>query len=177
MQGPVYGLETYENSGDESLYSFFNYDELFGTALNRFMVQAVAGYPLTIYGKGGQTRGYLNIKDTLQCIRLAVENPVGQGELRIFNQFVETFSVNELADRVRASGARLGLDVEVQNLKNPRSELEEHYYNPSSTGLLELGLEPHYLTDQVMDEMMQTIVRFKENVQMDCIFREVKWDR
>lgn len=177
MQGPVYGLETYENEGDESLYPFLNYDELFGTVINRFMVQAVAGYPLTVYGKGGQTRGYLNIKDTLQCLRLSIENPANKGELRIFNQFVETFSVNDIANRVQASGKRLGIDVSVKNLPNPRKEMEEHYYNPAHTGLLELGLEPHYLTDERMDEMMRQIIRYKDRIQTDCIFRDVKWNK
>ncbi len=177
MQGPVYGLETYENAGDEALYPFLNYDELWGTVLNRFMVQAVAGYPLTVYGKGGQTRGYLNIKDTLQCLRLSIENPAEPGELRIFNQFVETFSVNELADKVKASGERLGIDVQIKSLPNPRKEMEEHYYNPAHTGLLELGLKPHYLTDEVVDEMMKLIVRYKDNIQKDCIFRDVKWNK
>ena len=177
MQGPVYGLETYENAGEESLYPFLNYDELFGTVINRFMVQAVAGYPLTVYGKGGQTRGYLNIKDTLQCLRLSIENPADKGELRIFNQFVETFSVNDIAALVQASGQRLGIDVTVKNLPNPRKEMEEHYYNPAHTGLLELGLEPHYLTDERMDEMMQLIIRYKDKIQTDCIFRDVKWNK
>jgi len=175
MQGPVYGLETYEAAGDESLYPFLNYDELFGTVINRFMVQAVAGYPLTVYGKGGQTRGYLNIKDTLQCLRLSIENPANQGELRVFNQFVETFSVNDIAAMVQQSGSRLGLNVEIKSLPNPRKELEEHYYNPVHTGLLDLGLKPHLLTNDAMDEMMALIIRYKDSIKTDCIFRDVKW--
>ncbi len=177
MQGPVYGLETDETAGNECLYPFLNYDELFGTVINRFMVQAVAGYPLTVYGKGGQTRGYLNIKDTLQCVKLAVDNPANEGELRVFNQFVETFTVNELADMVKASGERLGLSVEVNNLPNPRKEMEEHYYNPVHTGLIDLGLDPHYLTDKVIDEMMDVIIRYKGNISNSRIFRGVKWKR
>jgi len=177
MQGPVYGLETYENAGEESLYPFFNYDELFGTVINRFMVQAVVGYPLTVYGKGGQTRGYLNIKDTLQCLRLSIENPAANGELRIFNQFVETFSVNDIAELVRKSGSRLGLDVQVQNLPNPRKEMEEHYYNPAHTGLLELGLQPHFLDDAAIDDMMRLIMSYEDRIQKDCIFRDVKWKK
>ncbi|SFK45808.1 UDP-sulfoquinovose synthase [Mesorhizobium albiziae] len=176
MQGPVYGLETYENSGNEELYPFLNYDELWGTVINRFMVQAVAGYPLTVYGKGGQTRGYLNIKDTLQCLRLSIENPANPGELRIFNQLVETFSVNQLAEMVQQSGSRIGLDVQVNSLPNPRTELEEHYYNPTHTGLIELGLKPHFLTNDVMDEMMRLILKYKERIRTNCIFRGVSWD-
>jgi UDP-sulfoquinovose synthase len=175
MQGPVYGLTTCENEGDETLFPFFNYDEIFGTVLNRFIVQAVSGYPLTVYGRGGQTRGYLNIKDTLNCVRLSIENPAAQGELRIFNQFTETFSVNDLADRVCRCGARNGIEVSVEALENPRKELEEHYYNPAHTGLLELGLEPHLLTDDTLDKMLNVVVRYKDRIRKDVIFRGIKW--
>ena len=146
MQGPVYGIFTDETGNDERLSPFFNYDELFGTVLNRFVVQAVAGYPLTVYGRGGQTRGYLNIKDTLNCVRLSLESPAKAGELRIFNQFTETFSVNDLAEKVQRVGKDMGLNVEIKPVENPRKEAEEHYYNPKHTGLLELGLSPNYLT-------------------------------
>ena len=177
MQGPVYGVETDENEGREELFPFLNYDELFGTVVNRFMVQAAAGYPLTVYGAGGQTRGYLNLKDTLQCVRLAIDTPANPGELRVFNQFVETFSVNQIAEKVQASGARLGLDVAVKSLPNPRKEMEEHYYNPAHTGLLELGLEPHPLSDEVMDGMMGLVLRYKDRIVENRIFRGVKWKR
>lgn len=177
MQGPVYGLATQESGEDERLYSFLNYDEVFGTVLNRFMVQAVAGYPLTVYGKGGQTRGYLHLKDALQCVQLAVENPADAGELRVFNQFVETFSVNDLADHVRQSGARLGLDVEIRNLPNPRKEAEDHYYNPVHTGLLDLGLKPNPLTPDVMDDMMRLTMKYRDRIVNDRIFRGVKWKK
>ncbi|MDO5604790.1 MAG: NAD-dependent epimerase/dehydratase family protein [Paracoccus sp. (in: a-proteobacteria)] len=177
MQGPVYGLATDETGADDRLMSFLNYDEVFGTVLNRFMVQAAAGYPLTVYGKGGQTRGYLNLKDALQCVRLAVENPVAPGELRVLNQFVETFSVNDLAARVQASGQRLGLQVEVKSLPNPRREAEEHYYNPAHTGLLDLGLKPHALTDEITDQMMELILKYRENIVTERIFRAVTWRR
>ena len=175
MQGPVYGLDTEEAGEDERLFPFLNYDEIFGTVLNRFMVQAVAGHPLTVYGEGGQTRGYLNLRDALQCVQLAVEAPAGPGELRVLNQFVETFSVNDLADRVRESGRRLGLPVEIQKLPNPRKEMESHYYNPAHTGLLELGLKPTPLTDDIADAMMTLILRYRDRIVPDRIFRGVKW--
>lgn len=175
MQGPVYGLETDESKGDERLFPFFNYDELFGTVLNRFIVQAVVGYPLTVYGAGGQTRGYLNIKDTLNCVRLSLENPPEKPELRIFNQFTETFSVNQLADRVKKVGDGLGLDVQIKSIPNPRKEAEDHYYNPVHTGLLELGLEPNYLTDNVLKSMIQIVLKHKDSIKTDSIFRGVKW--
>jgi UDP-sulfoquinovose synthase len=176
MQGPVYGIYTDESQKDERLLPFFNYDEIFGTVLNRFVVQAVAGHPLTVYGKGGQTRGYLNIKDTLNCVRLSVENPAQKGELRIFNQFTETFSVNELAARVQEAGAKLSFNVEIQNIENPRVEAEAHYYNPSHTGLLDLGLSPHYLSEESLIEMMKCVIKYRDQIRMDQIHLNIKWD-
>lgn len=175
MQGPVYGIFTDETAEDERLLPFFNYDEIFGTVLNRFVVQAVAGYPLTVYGKGGQTRGYLNIKDTLNCVRLSLENPAKKGELRIFNQFTEAFTVKELAARVQQVGNHLGLNVEIKPVENPRKEAEEHYYNPAHTGLLELGLNPHYLTDEVLEEMFKIVERYRDRINEKAIFRNIKW--
>lgn len=175
MQGPVYGIYTEENAGDERLVPHFSYDELFGTVLNRFITQAVVGYPLTIYGKGGQTRGYLNLEDTLQCVNLALKTPADPGHLRIFNQFTETFSVNDLAVQVQRVGARLGLTVEVQNLENPRKEAEEHYYNPILTGLPELGMEPHYLTDDRLADMMRYVQAHAANIAEHRIFRGTRW--
>ena len=175
MQGPVYGLLTDETGDDERLFPFFNYDELFGTVLNRFMVQAIAGYPLTVFGKGEQTRGFLNIKDTLNCVRLAIEHEPVPGELRIFNQFTETFSVNELAERVRNVGSDMGLKVKIQHLENPRKEAESHYYNPKHTELLALGLKPNLLTDEALKEMMSVIMRYKDNIKPEQIYRQVKW--
>ena len=175
FQGPVYGLITDENAKHERLFPFFCYDELFGTVLNRFVVQAVAGYPLTVFGKGGQTRGYIDIRDTLQCVRLSLENPPDAGELRIFNQFVETFSVNELAEKVQRVGNQMGLNVKIRPIENPRKEAEDHYYNPAHTGLLELGLEPHYLSDEFLTQIMEIVLKYKENINQDAIFRGVKW--
>ncbi len=175
MQGPVYGFQTYENEKDDRLVTFFNYDELFGTVVNRFIIQAVIDYPLTIYGKGGQTRGYLNIKDTLQCVKLSLESPADMGELRIFNQFVETFSVNQLAERVRDVGKHFDLDVQIQSLENPRKEAEDHYYNPAHSKLLELGLKPHYLTNEVLAQMTETVIKNKDRIKKETIFKGVKW--
>lgn len=177
MQGPVYGIFTNEMEGDEKLFTFFNYDELFGTVLNRFIVQAAAGYPLTVYGSGKQTRGYLNIKDTMQCIRLALENPPSAGELEIYNQFTETFSVNQLAEKVQLCGKKVGLDVKLQSIENPRVESENHYYNPAHTGLLKLGLEPNYLDDETLMDMIKTVIKFEKNIKRDCIYRGVKWSK
>jgi len=175
MQGPVYGIFTEESEVNEGLLTLFSYDELFGTVVNRFIVQAVAGYPLTVYGKGGQTRGYLNIKDTLNCVRLSLENPANKGELRIFNQFTETFSVNELANKVQAAGKLLDLNVQIKNVENPRKELEEHYYNPKHTGLLDMGLEPNYLTDVELVRIMEYVIKHRESIDKHKIFLGTKW--
>ncbi len=174
MQGPVYGLFT-DEAEDERLLPFFNYDELFGTVLNRFVAQAAVGYPLTVYGRGGQTRGYLNIKDTLNCVRLSLEQPAVPGELRIFNQFTETFSVNELAEKVRGAGDGLGLKVEIKSVENPRREAEDHYYNPRHTGLPALGLEPTPLTDEVLVRMLAFVLQYKDKIRTHQIYRKVKW--
>ena len=175
MQGPVYGLQTKEIDLDPRLGTMFNYDDIFGTAVNRFLVQAVAGIPLTVYGKGGQTRGYLNLKDTLQCIDLAAKSPAGKGELRIMNQFTEQFSVNELADRVQAAGNSLGLNVQIKSIENPRKEMEDHYYNAAHSGLLELGLEPNFMTEEVLVDMLKLIIERKDNISHDRIMPRVKW--
>jgi len=175
MQGPVYGIDTEESNIDPRLKTIFNYDEIFGTIVNRFIVQAVAEYPLTVYGKGGQTRGYLNIKDTLQCVHMSEKTPAKKGELRIFNQIMETFSVNELAEKTRNIGAYLGVDVEIDYIENPRKEMEEHYYNPSYQGLADIGVEPHYLTDEVMEGMFKEVIKHKKNIRKDVIFRGIKW--
>jgi UDP-sulfoquinovose synthase len=175
MQGPVYGLVTDENEKYPELYPFFNYDELFGTVVNRFIVQAIAGYPLTVYGKGGQTRGYLDIRDTLQCVRLSLENPPDSGELRIFNQFVETFSVKELSEKVQRVGNEFDLNVQIKSIENPRKELEKHYYNPAHTGLLNLGLQPHPLTDDILSNMIECVLQYKNNIKQETIFKGIKW--
>jgi len=177
MQGPVYGLLTPESKLDDRLLPNFHYDDIFGTVVNRFLVQAVADIPLTVYGKGGQIRGYLNLKDTLQCIDLALQNPAQSGELKIFNQLTETFSVNELANKVQAAGKLVGLEVALQSIDNPRREPEEHYYNPKYTGLMELGLKPHYMTEEVLGDMLNLILKYKDQIDSNKIFPRVKWKK
>lgn len=175
MQGPVYGLETEESMIDNRLMTIFNYDELFGTVLNRFITQSVVGYPLTVYGKGGQTRGYLNINDTLQCVYKSFETPAKPGELRIFNQIVETYSVTQLAQLTQKVGNELGYDVKIKSVENPRKESEEHYYNPTYRGLTDIGVTPHYLTDDVMKGMFAVVDQHKNNIRTDVIFKGVRW--
>jgi UDP-sulfoquinovose synthase len=174
-QGVVYGIETAETKLDPRLVNRFDYDEVFGTALNRFCLQAVIGHPLTVYGKGGQTRGYLNIVDTLRCVELAALNPPAEGEYRVFNQFTEQFSIMELADLVQKAGAEYGLQVEVHHLANPRVEKEEHYYNASHTKLLDLGLEPHFLSETLIESMFGEIEKFRDRVIPELIMPQTRW--
>ena len=175
-QGVVYGIETEETARDERLITRFDYDEVFGTVLNRFCVQTVIGHPLTVYGTGGQTRGFLNIRDTLRCVELAVENPADRGEFRVFNQFTEQFSVGELAQLVRHAGEHLGYSVEIQHVDNPRVELEEHYYNAAHTKLLNLGLEPTLLGEELVESIIHGIERYKGNVIESSIDPHTHWN-
>jgi UDP-sulfoquinovose synthase len=135
----------------------------------------VIGRPLTVYGKGGQTRGFLNIRDTLQCVELAVNNPADAGEYRVFNQFTESFSVADLAELVQRSGAEIGLEVEIEHLENPRVEAEEHYYNPVHTKLLDLGLEPSLLGDELVRSMLATIQHQRDRVIESAIDPQTRW--
>jgi UDP-sulfoquinovose synthase len=175
MQGPVYGIETEESAIDPRLRTIFNYDELFGTIVNRFITQAITDYPLTVYGKGGQTRGYINIKDTLQCVHKAEQNPPKPGQLNIYNQIMETFTVNQLAKLTQETGEELGYKVQIKNIKNPRVEQEEHYYNPSYQGLIELGIKPNYLTKQSMKEMFEIVSEYKESIAINMFQIGIKW--
>ena len=174
-QGVVYGVETDESAGDERLITRFDYDQYFGTVLNRFCTQAVIGHPLTVYGEGGQTRGFLNIRDTLQCVELAVSNPAELGEFRVFNQFTEQFSVGELAELVRASAGEVGINVEIKKYPNPRVELEEHYYNATNTKLIDLGLEPHFLGEELVHSLLGLIERHKDRVIDSAILPTTQW--
>ena len=174
-QGVVYGIQTEETRLDDRLATRFDYDEAFGTTLNRFCLQAVIGHPLTVYGRGGQTRGYLNIVDTIRCVELATLNPPARGEYRVFNQFTESFTVAELADLVKRAGAEVGLDVRVESVDNPRIEAEQHYYNPAHTKLLDLGLEPRYLSETLIESMFEIIGRHKDRVTRDHIMPRTRW--
>ena len=175
-QGVVYGIETDETATDERLITRFDYDEVFGTVLNRFCLQAVIGHPLTVYGSGGQTRGFLNIRDTINCVELAAENPAEAGEFRVFNQFTEQFSVLELAELVKQAGEHLGYSVEIQHVDNPRVEKEEHYYNAIHTKLLDLGLEPTLLGEELVESMIHVIERHKGRAIEAAIDPRTRWN-
>ncbi|CCH96059.1 MAG: NAD-dependent epimerase/dehydratase family protein [Microcystis sp. M53603_WE2] len=176
-QGVVYGVLTEETGMDEMLINRLDYDGVFGTALNRFCIQAAIGHPLTVYGKGGQTRGFLDIRDTVGCLELAIANPAQSGEFRVFNQFTELFSVGDLALMVKKAGSALGLNVEINNLDNPRIELEEHYFNAKNTKLLDLGLQPHYLSDSLLDSLLNFATKYRDRVDMNHILPKVTWKR
>jgi UDP-sulfoquinovose synthase len=174
-QGVVYGVETDESVGDERLVTRLDYDEYFGTVLNRFCVQAVVGHPLTVYGEGGQTRGFLNIRDTLQCVELAVDNPAELGEYRVFNQFTEQFSVAELAELVQRAASEVGIDVAIKRFPNPRIEAESHYYNATNTKLHDLGLQPHLLGEELVTSMLGIIERYRDRVIERAILPRTRW--
>ncbi|WP_088891744.1 NAD-dependent epimerase/dehydratase family protein [Leptolyngbya ohadii] len=174
-QGVVYGVLTDETGMDELLINRLDYDGVFGTALNRFCIQAAIGHPLTVYGTGGQTRGFLDIRDTVRCIELAVNNPADRGEFRVFNQFTELFSVGDLANMVQKAGSAMGLKVEIDHLENPRIEKEEHYFNAKNTNLLDLGLQPHYLSDSLLDSLLNFSIKYKQRVDEKQILPKVKW--
>lgn len=174
-QGIVYGTVTPQTERDSRLVNRFDYEDVFGTALNRFCVQSAIGHPLTVYGKGGQTRGFLDIRDTVRCIELAIDNPADRGEFRIFNQFTEQFSVKQLADLVIEASDKIGVEARIENVPNPRVEKEEHYYNAKHTGLIELGLEPHYLGDSLLDSLLNIAVEYRDRVDEDHIMPSVDW--
>ncbi len=174
-QGVVYGVLTDETAMDELLINRLDYDGVYGTALNRFCVQAAIGHPLTVYGKGSQTRAFLDIRDTVRCLELAIANPAERGEFRVFNQFTEQFSVEDLALKVKQASMTLGLEVEIQHIDNPRIEKEEHYFNAKNTNLLELGLQPHLLSDSLLDSLLNFAIKYQQRVDRNQILPKVSW--
>jgi UDP-sulfoquinovose synthase len=174
-QGIVYGLDTDETKLDPILTNRLDYDGVFGTALNRFLIQAAVGHDLTVYGSGGQTRGFLNIKDTVRCIEIAANHPADKGEFRVFNQFTEEFSILDLAAKVKNVAKKEGLYAKIVHLENPRREKEEHYYHAVNTKLVDLGLHPHLLTDEVLYDILLTVIKHQNRVIKEKIIPEVKW--
>jgi UDP-sulfoquinovose synthase len=174
-QGVVYGTMTDEVGLDEGLINRLDYDEVFGTVLNRFCVQAAIGQPLTVYGKGGQTRGFLDIRDTVRCIELACLNPASKGECRVYNQFTEQFSVLDIARKVREAGKDLGMKVEIDHIPDPRVEAEQHYYNAKHSKLLDLGLQPHYLSESLLDSLMNIALKYRDRVDPTIMLPQVNW--
>ncbi len=178
MQGVVFGTKIPEMGNDERLLTRFDFDQCFGTAVNRFCAQAAIGHPLTPYGKGHQRRGFLPLRDSMQCLTLAIENPPKAGEYRVFNQFEEVYNVYELAEKVKRVGDDLGLQVEIRHLENPRIELEEHYYNPDHQHLLDLGYQPTHDVEAEMKLMLQDLIKYRERIKAkkEILIPDVRWD-
>src|SRR5437588_1467317 len=174
-QGVVYGTMTDEAALDEALINRFDYDDVFGTVLNRFCVHAAIGQPLTVYGKGGQTRGFLDIRDTVRCVEIACHNPAARGECRVYNQFTEQFSIMDLARLVEAAAKKMGVLVEVDHIPDPRVEAEQHYYNAKHSKLIDLGLEPHYLSDSLLDSLMNIALKYRDRADASLMLPQVNW--
>ena len=171
-QGVVYGQQTDETAADDRLATRYDYDAVFGTVLNRFVVQAVLGVPLTVYGNGGQTRGLIDIRDTVRCIQLACESPAERGEFRVFNQLTQTMSVLQIAETIAAA---FGEPVTISKLDNPRVELEEHYYKVVYTGLADLGLQPHLLSDTLIESLVDITKRYAHRARLEAMLPTIQW--
>ncbi len=171
-QGVVYGQQTDETAADDRLATRYDYDAVFGTVLNRFVVQAVLGVPLTVYGNGGQTRGLIDIRDTVRCIQLACENPADRGEFRVFNQLTQTMSVLQIAETVAAASPEA---VTIERLDNPRVELEEHYYNVVYTGLADLGLRAHLLSDTLIESLLTITKQYAHRARPEAMLPTIQW--
>ncbi|HEY0613961.1 MAG TPA: NAD-dependent epimerase/dehydratase family protein [Candidatus Elarobacter sp.] len=174
-QGVVYGTATAQTALSPALANRYDYDHIFGTVLNRFCVQAALGHPLTVYGRGGQTRSFLDIRDTVRCVEIALEHPAREGEYRVFNQFTETFAVEELAERVARVARAHGLQCEIAHLENPRVERESHYYRCVNTNLRSLGLEPTLLSDETIAALIALARVHASRVDLGLIPPRVEW--
>ncbi|MBC8308191.1 MAG: NAD-dependent epimerase/dehydratase family protein [Pelagibacterales bacterium] len=175
MQGPVYGIKHKNNIKDEKLFPIFTYDDIFGTVLNRFVVQAIANMPLTVYGSGNQIRGYINLIDTIKCINIALKNPAKSGNLEIYNQFTEQFSINELALKVKQALKKIDINVKIKKIKNPRIESEKHYYKAQNKKMKKLGLKPSLLTDDVIIDIAMFIQKHKNKINKKIILPQTNW--
>ncbi len=174
-QGIVYNVVTDECERDARLWNRYDYDGVFGTALNRFCAEAVSGYPLTVHGKGGQTRGFIDIRDTVRCIELAALNPADAGEMRVYNHFTEQWSVLQLAELVQRVAREMGMTVEMSHVENPRVEREEHYYHAKHTKLIDLGLEPHLLTDETIRVLLEKAAAHRDRINTADFPALVRW--
>ena len=178
MQGVVFGTRIDEMGDDERLLTRLDFDQAFGTAVNRFCCQAVIGQPLTPFGKGRQKRGFLPLRDSMQCLTIAVEHPPQAGDYRVFNQFQEVYDITELAEKVARVGNTIGLDVKIKNIENPRQELEEHYYNPDHQHLLDLGYQPTHDVDAEMNIMIEDLVKYRDRIEAHqaSLIPDIRWD-
>jgi UDP-sulfoquinovose synthase len=177
MQGVVFGTQIDAMGDDPRLRTRLDFDQCFGTAVNRFCCQAVIGHPLTLYGSGSQTRGFLPLRDSMQCLTIAIENPPQAGEYRVFNQFEECYTVEELAEKVREAGSRIGLNVEIEHYDNPRTEKEHHYYNPDRQHLIDLGYQPTHDVVSEMQLMMKDLLPYRERIlaRRELLIPDIRW--
>ncbi len=178
MQGVVFGTRIDAMEDDERLLSRLDFDQCFGTAINRFCAQAVIGHPLTPYGRGHQMRGFLPLRDSMQCLTLALEHPPEAGEYRVFNQFEEVYDITELAEKVQRVGEAVGLNVEIHNVENPRHELEEHYYNPDHQKLLDLGYQPSHDMEAELKIMLTDLAAYRARIEAraEALMPDIRWD-
>jgi UDP-sulfoquinovose synthase len=178
MQGVVFGTRIDKMDDDERLLTRLDFDQCFGTAINRFSCQAVIGHPLTLFGKGGQKRGFLPLRDSMQCLTLALENPPEHGEYRVFNQFEEVYNLTQLALKVQRAAAGLGMEVEVSSVENPRTELEDHFYEPDHHNLLNLGYKPTHTVETEITFMLEDLQKYSDRIEMhrDVFMPDVRWD-
>ena len=178
MQGVVFGTRIDEMGNDERLLTRFDFDQSFGTAVNRYCAEAIIGHPLTPFGKGHQKRGFLPLRDSMQCLSIAIENPTKIGEYRVFNQFEEVYDVTELAEKVQRAGIKIGLKVEIKNLENPRKEMEEHYYKPDHKHLLDLGYEPTHDAEQEISIILNDLMKYKDRIleKKEVLIPDIRWD-
>ncbi len=178
MQGVVFGTHIDEMGDDPRLRTRLDMDQCFGTAINRFVCQAVIEHPLTVYGTGGMKRGFLPLRDSMQCLTLAIENPPQPGEYRVFNQFEECYTIAELAEKVQDAGASLGLDVAIRHYDNPRTERDSHYYNPDRENLIKLGYNPSHDVVAEIRLMLQDMLPHRDRVmaKKDILVPDIRWD-
>lgn len=176
-QGVVYNVDIEETALDPILVNRYDYDGIFGTALNRFCAQAANGNRITVYGEGGQTRGFIDIRDTVRCIELAAINPAERGEFRVFNQFTEQWSVLQIAQLVEKVAQTLDLEPELAHLENPRVEKEAHYYNAANTRLIDLGLKPHLLGEETVERLLLQALENRDRIHPETFESQVNWRR
>ncbi len=178
MQGVVFGTRVDEMQNDAKMITRVDFDQAFGTIINRFCCQAIIGHPLTPYGNGGQKRSFIPLKDSMQCLTLVVENPPDMAEYRVFNQFQGVFTVRELALKVRQVAAQVGFDVPITNLENPRIEAENHYYNPTHQALFDLGYQPTEDIDKEILMMLEDLIKYRDRIEAnkDVLIPDVRWN-
>ena len=178
MQGVVFGTRIDEMGDDERLLTRFDFDQCFGTVLNRYCAEAVIGHPLSPFGAGQQKRGFLPLRDSMQCLSIAINNPPKEGEYRVFNQFEVVYSVTELAQKVKKVGSEIGLNPDISNLENPRIEKEEHYYNPDHRHLLDLGYQPTHDVEEELRIMLKDLLKYRSRIEekKEVLIPDIRWD-